>query len=366
MSDNSGYSAAQLRESLENGEIDVLKDAGLLKPHEIDLLLSMYEHVDNCEDHPLYQKLLRRYLSQNTQEAVKNGNVSQMQFATGFVGRDGIEATGYEKLVDICSPAAHQILIKGPKGTGKSTKAIDLIREMYHEGVVEKVMTNIKGPDDHEDVEFAEDISRYLEFAKEPGEKVALFDEFSTSGNAYTGQHDVEQIMGRVINAFRKSEGGSLRTIYIGHENDNDIHPLVKKQSDVVINADGKADENLIDRATVFRGWESYKKDDEWFKVRGLRDVTNRSIWSFDTNYFSHLGWDLDNPDMQIQRGQLIEGWEQFQDGSDSDDEPDYERVKCRGVKDSGEGCNSITSHESGFCQYHREQWDGDIDPRHD
>lgn len=364
MSDNSGYSAAQLRESLENGDIDILEDSGLLKPHEIDLLLSMAEHTEDYQDHPLYQKMLRKFLSQNTQQAVQNGNVSKMQYATGIVGNDGIEATGYDMLIKECSPAAHQILIKGAKGTGKTTKAIDICRLLVQEGVVDKVMTNIKGPDEHDSVEFSEDISRYLEFAKEPGEKVALFDEFSTSGNAYTGQSDVEQVMSRVINAFRKSEGGSLRTIYIGHENENDIHPLVKKQSDVVIRADGKVDEGLIDRSTVFKGWKAYKQRDDWITLRRLQDVTQQSDWSFDTNYFAHLEWDLDNPEKQIQRGQLIEGWQQFQE-SGSNDETENERVKCRGVKDNDDGCNSLTDHDSGYCQYHRNQWDGDIDPRH-
>lgn len=364
------WTAAELRETLEAGDLPGLKEAGLLDRDDLQYLLSYRRAVPDPEDDDEYQELLFNAVSKNMQQAIENGNLPTMAFANGIKSkRIDAERDAYEKLIKDASPAAHQVLFKGAKGTGKSTKVMDLVSRMYRQGVVEKVITNIKGPDDHPAVEFAEDISRFLEFAQEPGEKVAVFDEFSTVGNAYVGQNDVEQILSRVINAFRKSEGGSLRTFYIGHENDSDIHPIVRKQSDVVVQADGKVDEGLIDKATVFYGWQAYKSGDAAYKVSGLQDIPASSPWSFSTNYFAHLEFDLDNPEEQIDRGQLVDNWEQYQDGEgkDASEATSPERVKCRGVNSEGEGCGAMTDHESGYCEYHRDQWSEDaegVDPR--
>lgn len=372
MSDSDGgFSAGKVADAIREGDVDALYEAFLADDEDAaDLLLRLeraYDEdgdgPDDVRDTPLWRILARPTTTESLRHARQDGDVDTLSASTGIT--DGsIEASGYEMLVDACKPAAHQILLKGPKGSGKTTKALDIIKRLYNAGEIDKVLTNVRGPEEHEAVEFAEDISRYLEFAKEPGEKLALFDEFSTVGNAYTGQKDVEQVMSRVINAFRKSEGGSLRTMYIGHENENDIHPLVKKQSDVVIQADGKVDEGLIDSATVYRGWQDYTRDDHWFRVSGLRDIPDASPWSFSTNYFAHLEWDLDAPEKQIQRGQLIDGWEQFQDDETGDESDELPLRKCRGHNRRGESCGQRTRHESGYCDAHRDEWDGDPDPR--
>lgn len=351
----SDYVSGQLRDLLDNGDIDlpVLREAGLVDSDAHDILLRIKRHSPDGTDDDRFQRILERELSKNVREGVVRGHTPALNHLTGL-SSNSVDATGYQMLLKACRPAAQQVLLKGPKGSGKTTKAFDLIRRLHSDFDGElRVMTNVEGPDEHEDVEFAEDISRYLEFAKAPGEKVALFDEFSTVGNAYTGQQDVEQVMSRVINAFRKSEGGSLRTMYIGHENDNDIHPLVKKQSDVVIQADGKVDEGLIDNATVYRGWSDYKSDEDWFNVHGLEDVPSDSPWSFSTNYFAHLEWNLDQPEEQIQRGQLIEDWEKYQEGDDAGDEEDEELAVC-----GHDGCKATSEQypviaEEGFCPYH-------------
>lgn len=350
----SDYVFGELRDLLDNGNIDlpVLREAGLVDSDAHDILLRIKRHSPEGEEDDRFQRILEREVSRNLREGVVRGHTPALNHLTG-VSSNSVDATGYEMLLKACRPAAQQVLLKGPKGSGKTTKALDLIRRLHSDFDGElRVMTNVKGPDEHEDVEFAEDISRYLEFAKEPGEKVALFDEFSTVGNAYTGQQDVEQVMSRVINAFRKSEGGSLRTFYIGHENDNDIHPLVKKQSDVVIQADGKVDEGLIDKATVYRGWSDYKSDEDWFNVHGLEDVPADSPWSFSTNYFAHLEWNLDQPEKQIQRGQLVDNWEKYQEEEDTDDTPE-EIVVC-----AHEDCKATSEQypviaEEEFCPYH-------------
>lgn len=372
---SSAYLREGLDEKAEKEEAVPRPEAVGLKSEEaVNAVLEVLRHYPQehpeMPDDPTKSRAIRQIIEHSgthaLRRALRNNKLNEINFWKG-VQQQAVDATGYDKLINDCKPAAHQITIKGAKGSGKSTKAMDLAKRLLAEGVIDKVMTNIRGPDEHPDVEFSEDISRYLEFAKEPGEKLAVFDEFSTSGNAYTGQVDVEQVMSRCINAFRKSEGGSLRTMYVGHENDNDIHPLVKKQSDVVIEAAGKKDEGLIDVVNVYAGWQDYKKGNRDYRVRGLQDIPEDSLWSFESNYFAHLEWDLDAPEKQIDRGQLIDNWEQYQDGGDFTEEEDEQKVKCRGTNSEGEGCGSMTSHKSGYCEWHRDQWDTEghgIDPR--
>ena len=369
---SSGYKAAELADQLREGEVDASLAAVLADEEDIGDVIIACERA-GVEGGMLYEMLSRQSGTDSLRDARKRSDEATMNTATGL-SETRTDATGYDRLIQACSPAAHQILIKGPKGSGKTAKALEIARRRVQEGVVDKVLTNIgrdhpddPAPADHDSCEFAEEISRYLEFAKEPGEKLAIFDEFSTSGNAYTNQSDVESVMSESINAFRKSEGGSLRTLYIGHENDNDIHPLVKKQSDVVIRADGKVDEGLIDCATIYKGWMDYQSGDRWFRIRGLQDIPEWSDWNYSTNYFAHLEWNLDNPDQQIQRGQLVDDWEQYQDDDDADDSdgPDEEvYLSCRGEKTDDSDCAATVKHRSGYCHAHRSQWDGGTDPR--
>lgn len=395
MSDG-GWQPGRTADEVRDGDVDASIDAILTDSDGIGNLMLAAERAGLSEDSPLIGLLGREERSRVLREARKTGQQTSMNMATGLSeSRD--EATGYTKLLNALKPAAQQAVFKGAKGTGKTGTTAESVRWLYKEGVVDKIAMNVplKGmsiedlqraenlggvgnthpwqdPEKNDDagtlapdVRFCETISGFLEFAKEPGEKVALFDEFSTVGNAYTNQADVQDVMGRAINAFRKSAGGSLRTVYIGHENDADIHPIVRKQSDVVVQKDGKADEGKAGLATVYAGWKDYQKDDPWFKIRGIRDVPKDSPWRYPSNYFSHLEWDLDNPGQQISRGKLIEDWEQYQDTDDPETGEDAETyVQCRGSKADGGDCGATVTHVSGFCHAHRSQWQGDPDPR--
>ncbi|CCQ32234.1 hypothetical protein HLRTI_001308 [Halorhabdus tiamatea SARL4B] len=395
---SSGYDSAKTADEIRDGNVEALIEGVLTDNKPVANALLAAEQADLPEDAPLREILERAETTHMLRSARKNGHVSSMNAATGL-SETRSEATGYDRLINALRPAAQQAVFRGQKGTGKTGTALELIRWLFREDVVEKVMMNVpvRGmsredlerageisniPDwwldeDENDalgtlaphVRFECDISGFLEFAREPGEKLALFDEFSSSGNAYTNQGDVESIMSKCINAFRKSPNGSLRTIYVGHKNDSDIHPLVRKQSDVIISKDGKADEGMADLATIYDHWEKYLKGNQWFKVRGVRDVPGESPWRYETNYFAHLEWDLDDPENQIDHGKLIEDWEQYQDddgeGDAASGETRQQAVQCRGTNTDGDQCgNQYVTHESGFCGTHRAQWGGDPDPR--
>lgn len=60
-----------------------------------------------------------------------------------------------------------------------------------------------------------------------------------------------------MINALRKSPGSSNRLVLIGHQHDTDISKFLGVQSDVVIRADGKTKEGMIDKLTVYKSKDS-------------------------------------------------------------------------------------------------------------
>jgi len=312
--------------------------------------------------------LARQTSTDALRDARRSGDVTTMNAATGLSERR-IEATGYDMLVSALKPAAQQLLIKGPKGSGKTTKALDLARHLHAEFDGDlSVLTNIRGPDEHDDVEYADTLSGMLEWVRDtPGEKLVIGDEWSSTVNAHAhGGGEVRASFSRFINALRKGEGGSTRLIVIGHEHDTDIAAIVRNQSDVVIRADGKVDDGLIDCATVYEGWTDYQRDEPWIQIRGLRDVPESSAWGADTNYFATFELDLDAPEKQIQKGKLIEDWEQYQDddedADDAGDSSDYR--SCRGEKSDDSNCGATVTHESGYCFQHRDQWGGEPDPR--
>ncbi|WP_254861731.1 AAA family ATPase [Halovivax gelatinilyticus] len=377
MSGNGGYDAADLADKIREGEVNANIGAVLADTKTAGNIMLACERADlDADTSPLMTMLDRTEETDMLRGARKRGHVPSMNAATGLSDRR-TDATGYDRLINEIKKPASQTLIKGPKGSGKTTKASDIIRELDREYWNEEadepglsIFTNVKfrGVDDLDHVTFGETVSEMLVWNRDTkGEKVALLDEISTTLNSHANPGgDVRRTVSRFINALRKGEGGSTRLILIGHEHDTDVAAILRNQSDLVIRADGKVDDGLIDCVTVFDGWNDYLKESHWFRVRGLLDVPSESPYRVPTNYFAHFELDLDAPEKQIQRGRLIEKWERYQSDYQRDEEADDRRVSCRGIKDDGKDCNALTDHESGFCPYHREQWDGDGDPRFD
>ena len=368
MSDQGSYTSARLGDELRDGEVDAHVEAVLTDSKTVGDVLMAAERSGLSEGDPLYDLLARTAQTDTLRTARQNSDITTMNATVGL-SESRLEATGYDLLIKAVKPAAQQVLIKGPKGSGKTTKALDIARHLHSELEGDlKVATNIRRsesePIRHPDVEYIDTVSGMLEWVRETkGEKLVIGDEWSSTVNAHaqTGG-EVRQTFSQFINALRKGRGGSTRLIVIGHEHDTDIAAIVRNQSDVVVRADGKVDEGLIDKATVFKGWEDYKNGDRWFQVRGLFDVEESSPWAVDTNYFATFELDLDNPQRQIQKGKLIENWKEYQKQNQDVREP----VKCRGTKDNGDRCGAMTDHKSGYCQWHRdEQWNGDVDPRY-
>lgn len=359
--------AAYLSEHIgDEGEIP---DWALYAPEDkLMFLLSMEDALDDPESSDAFIKTRRRLKAVATNKAIRNDDLTTVSAIKG-ISDNSVDATGYDMLLDRIEPAAQTILIKGAKGTGKTTKASDWVKKALEDGIIEKVMTNVqlagfendKFEDSDYDVRYSEFISDYLEFAKEPGEKLMLLDELSTVANAIGGNMEAQDIFPRVINALRKSKGGSCRVIAIGHQHDTDILPSLRNNSDGVLEAPNKLGDG-IDRAIYYTSFDDYRNDDHEFKVRGLQDVTDDPLFGFDDNSFATLEFNLDAPEKQIKRGKLIDNWEKYQDEPDSVEGED-ELLYCN--KDE---CGSTSKQypdlirETGYCDYHQNLVENDTE----
>jgi len=368
MSDSGGWKAGQVADMLREGDFNASIDAVLADDPTVGDVMMRLDREGRGEG-GLADLLATQSSSDMLRDARRNGDVASMSAATGL-SDSSVEATGYDMLFKRCKSAAQQVLIKGPKGSGKTVLGLDIMRELYAEFDREmSFFTNVKGPDDHEAVTFGETMSEMLEWVRDTdGEKCVLGDEWSTTMNAHAHPGgDIRQAVSRFVNALRKGKGGSTRLIIVGHEHDSDIAAILRTQADVVIEKAGKADEGLADRANVYDGWNDYVQQSKKFTVRGLQDVPASSKWGADTNYFAYFEPDLDAPREQIQRGKLVEDWEEYQDDAQDDEDGERDRIKCRGTKVDGGSCHQLTDHISGYCQPHRDQWDDETpDPRHE
>lgn len=380
MSNDTDLLVAFLKQLAESEESDIDPEAVEFEEEN----LRYYQRIkEACEyagldfdevkqSNPQVASMMDRSRNLGTNKAVQEGDLTRLAGIKGIDGDNRIDATGYDKLIDLLKPAAQQVLVKGSKGSGKTIKNLTIGALAVQEGIVDKVMMNIKtkglDPEIQDiefpegmDIRFAEKISTFLKFAKEDGDKLIIGDEWSTVANALGGHSDAQQIFPRIINALRKSVGGSTRLMYVGHNHDNDILPTLKHNADVVIYAEGKKEDGLIDKLSVYRSvgresaWNRFKDGDTSFKMKNMEDIPRRSPWAVDTNYFAHLEFDLDNPKKQIQRGKLIDDWEQYQedDGDGSEHPESPEEVLEELQDDSCIECGQPTYKGFEYCEPH-------------
>jgi len=352
-------SAAYLSEHIGN-EGEVPQWVTYVSSERLQYLLRMEQALPTPEESETFTQLLRNVKSEAINTAIDDDDLTKVSAIKG-ISDNSVDATGYGMLLDRFEPAAQTLVIKGPKGSGKSTKMSDLAWKAMDEGIVEKCMTNLalegfkdgKFEEQGYDVRYSELISDFLEFAKESGEKVMLLDELSTVANMLGSRNDAQEIFTSIINALRKSEGGSCRIICIGHQNPTDILPTLRKNANGVIEAPNKAG-NGIDRANFYQDYDEYQNGDPEFRVRGMQDISDHPLWGFDDNTFATLELNLDDPENQIRRGKLIDNWEQYQDGGG---EPAKTRIFCE-----KEDCNASSQQytellEDGvdYCPYHQD-----------
>lgn len=382
MSDNAKYLSRDAAHALESSNVNLFAEATGLNYRDAEYLMAYHQHYQPIEaddpkratEHPKFKKLLQRGIGRASNQATHAGHISKLAaLSHGQYNNQRIDATGYDLIIKNVKLPAQQIVIKGQKGCGKTTKTMDIVRHLNQEfrgnlkvagNILDQETADEEGWEkgiSADNYQFMEKMSSFLEFAKEDGEKVIIWDEASSKLNQWTGGSDAKDTIGRVINALRKGEGGSTRLIIIGHEHDTDIASFIRSQTDLVIYAEGKVDEGLIDKATLYEGWKNYQQGKSWIQIEGMRDVPKESDWAFDDNYFAVIDIDLDAPDKQIERGKLIDNWRDYQEEEDDSQEQEdtlerlESKVRCIATKDNGEQCKQTTDHPSEYCKRYHE-----------
>ncbi|MFC4448139.1 MULTISPECIES: hypothetical protein [Halorussus] len=308
MSDNAGYSAAQLRELLKREDgVDALEEAGLLTEREVNLLDSFVQHHKPSEeayypeDHPLFQRLLRRAVSQNVRQAVESGNVSQMQFASGVVNNSndisGVQL--YERLREFITRTAGVTTVYGHMGSGKTDLAL-LLAELWKSATGGVVGTNIRSAKEADfeitDVEKLHDwINGDMEGVEKDTPKLFIGDEFSSHASGYSHHRaKVEQNLSSTLKLMRKS---GVSVVIIGHTG-MDVHPDVRRLSKTVWKENKKS-------ATVYETIENGEPEDELFSLSGIPAAD----WTYDTLEETDWDWCIEEEDDEQDIKQQRDRW---------------------------------------------------------
>lgn len=122
-------SAAHLRDNLPEIE-DAHPHAGLIQALDKRQLISFLATVHGPEivEEDIYRDIVRSEATESLTDAVKAGNVSQMQFAQGMVdnGKDGGDAFG--RVSKALAAEGTVALVLGPAGSGKTAFTLDAAR----------------------------------------------------------------------------------------------------------------------------------------------------------------------------------------------------------------------------------------------
>ncbi|WP_254838084.1 ATP-binding protein [Natronomonas marina] len=385
-SDYSGYSFSELREQLENAELPALREAGLLDEDTIRHLESFRQHYDP-ESRPHYEtgepawfyynteyyvEVVRREVGRNLRRAVKNGNIAVVEHATGLAGGGGsaMDFVDYEHLGQLIERPSLLLLLFGDTGSGKTMTGVRLA-ELWKLRVGGTILTNVRSLAEANDgVEYVEAYPDLLHYCVEnPQErKLLVADELSSLMSGYAADRaKVEELMRPLVRKMRKKPF-RLSIIGIGHR-PGDIHPTMRNGE--LAYPSFKRDKKTME---VYESLASDETgEDEICTVTGI-DLPDYTV---DTNDSGNWGWGTDDEVLDAARelrdagyGDMLELIRQLEDDDGGDENEDEEaelpRRKCRGHNRHGDGCGQRTRHVSGYCEAHREEWDGDPDPRLD
>ncbi len=338
--------AAELRETLSEDSLPALAEAGLLDEQSLKYLLSFKRSVPDAEDSDRYQDLLMQAVSGKVNEAVEHGNLSVMSHATG-VKSDRVDTSSWQaidELIDLWNPDDRDAMLnlmlyaplppEGPTGVGKTDFAYTVIEAGQRAYPKLSVASN-NTSDEFADVQSWTGLKEWLE--AESGTKAFLLDEAAQV--LQFADMRAGKALSKLIKLLRKYQCHLLVVSHTGKDIPKDIRRMVllcrkesKKKATIGVGLDEQNGDMQIDR--------------ELLKLGNI-PPTRLEYESIDDKGEFVFDMEDDSDDAEM---------------DNSDETP--EKVKCRGTSKDGSGCGTLTDHESGYCQWHRDQWDGDADPR--
>ncbi|SEO96041.1 hypothetical protein SAMN04487948_1094 [Halogranum amylolyticum] len=338
MSEQNRWVSADLQEALKAENLEGLEQAGYVSRDDLEYLLSFKRSVPNATETDRWDELVGNAVSRKMNTAVSNGNVSVMAHATG-APRERVDMSSWQAiddLVDLWSPEDNDDMLnlmlyaplppEGPTGVGKTDFAYSVLSAGTRAYPGLTIASN-NTSDDFKDIQSWSELNEWLESTQ--GTKAFLLDEAAQV--LQFADMRAGKALSKLIKLLRKYQCHLIVVSHTGKDIPKDIRRMVllcrkesKKKATIGVGLDEQNGDMQIDRTLL--------------KMKNIPE-TRLHYESIDDKGTFDFDMDAD------------------QDDSDSDDSGgDADRVKCHGTKSDGTRCGSLTEHDTGYCQYHRDQ----------
>lgn len=338
---NDTYSAAELRELLKAGQVDLpaLEHSGLIGEDELNLLLSIKRHHPKGVEADKFDEILERATSHRVRESVEKGHLTSIAHAAGL-SDNRVDASSFsftDKVRELFKPDDRDHMLNlvvyappppvGPTGVGKSDFGYTVIEggEMVYEGKLTPASNNTTDP--YPDVNSWTGLEEWLESTNGP--KVFFWDEA-----AQTLQFDdmnAGKALSQLIKLLRKHNCHLILVAHTGKDIPKDVRRMVMF-----------AQKESKKKATIGAGLEEDQSG--WMQIKNVlmrfSGIPEKSIEYADKNDEGDFTFDGD-----------------VADGGDGDDE---ETLVCghEDCKATSEQYPVIT--DTGYCPYHDPDDGGD------
>ena len=333
------WTSSELSEFLNSADVDLpaLQDAGLVSADALDLLISIKNNHPQGDESEIFEKILEKETSHQVRDAVEEGNISTMAFATGVTHSDDSLDIGKwqdtealkdffrkPQVTDLTNNVFQAVIYSSaipPTGRGKTSTAYTLIEiaDVVHDDLT--ILSN--NPSD----EFSNTPAQWTNLKetirKEDGWTIVLIDE-AAQFLQYSDQTAGKQVS-QMLKLLRHNQ---CHLILVGHTG-RDVPADIRRQMFFV----------------------NKKSEKSAVIGHGLTPKSSGDRMEVETELF-----ELDNiPHTDIEY--KSQGEETINIQFDSDDSDDNDgRTLCKGTNRHDERCGQLTSHESGFCANHRHQ----------
>jgi hypothetical protein len=260
--------------------------------------------ADRLDRTEWYQSRVELQASETVGRAVRDDDVSRMEFATGVPSYES-DVSGLHTVADVeewltSGEQTSLIYLAGIMGSGKTDFAVSLLQIIWwHYRRLREQIASVQGasvddvpePDlatnfrveatDDVDVDLLDtfdDLDAWAAGGSSDMVRWFIFDEASSELTAQSGSNaqDVAEVMAPFVKKMRKK---GVNMIVIGHDR-QDVHPAIREIADFV-------DKRGTKKATVYEGISNRKPKGKLFDL----DKIPPTDWNFDTDDLAEWSW---------------------------------------------------------------------------
>jgi hypothetical protein len=232
---------------------------------------------DRVEETRLFRQMFRIGSGETIHRALRDSDLDRQSAIIGLGDRDDAGGTGkLLRLVDRIEGGYIGYMF-GSMGAGKTDFAIYLseIWTRMHESET-TIGSNIKSFERAETVERYENLT---EWVQNPGERLFIWDEASSTASGYSAEaHEVMNKFRGLLQSFRKNR---CNLLIIGHTG-KDVHPHIRRQARDKIHKESK------EKCTIYETVnDNGEPEGKRFSVEGIEATS----WNYDTREMSRWYW---------------------------------------------------------------------------